>query len=457
MDRRDVVVVGGGIGGLTAAWMLRDRDVLLLEREARVGGRIMSERRGDYWLSVGAHMFPEPASVVGRLVTELGLRTLSVRGTLLGVHYRGRTVTGDRPEIYPFRLPLSPAGRLSFARAGLKIRRAATRYTKLAQVGPGETDRDVRHRLLAYLDDRTFADFIGPLHPDAEQVLRATVQRLTAEPEEAAAGGVVALFAHVWSSGGVVLGRNLEGGAGQLPEALAAHLGDRVQLGAEVDEVALDGDGVRVRYRVDGREEQVEAATAILACPAYVTRRILVDPPAETARALDGIPYGPICVAGILTKERGRMPWDGVYSLLCVGTSFNMLFNHASCLRSPDGQRAPGGTLMVYGNANLARRLFELTDDGIRDRFVADLDRVFPGSRAVVEDVWVKRWPDGIPYAPPGRSRLQATLERGVGERIFLAGDYVGEWTHMESAALTAVEAAARARAVVAAPAPAAA
>jgi hypothetical protein len=33
---------------------------------------------------------------------------------------------------------------------------------------------------------------------------------------------------------------------------------------------------------------------------------------------------------------------------------------------------------------------------------------------------------------------------------IFFAGDYVGEWTHMEAAALTAAEAATRARARVA-------
>jgi protoporphyrinogen oxidase len=37
-----VVVVGGGIAGLSAAWRLRHRDVLLLEAGDRLGGRFVS-------------------------------------------------------------------------------------------------------------------------------------------------------------------------------------------------------------------------------------------------------------------------------------------------------------------------------------------------------------------------------------------------------------------------------
>ena len=35
----EVIVVGGGIAGLAAAWRLRDRDVLVLEASDRIGGR----------------------------------------------------------------------------------------------------------------------------------------------------------------------------------------------------------------------------------------------------------------------------------------------------------------------------------------------------------------------------------------------------------------------------------
>jgi len=54
----DVIVVGGGISGLALAWKAAasGKRVLVLEREARVGGCIHSHRRPDgYWFEMGAH------------------------------------------------------------------------------------------------------------------------------------------------------------------------------------------------------------------------------------------------------------------------------------------------------------------------------------------------------------------------------------------------------------------
>jgi protoporphyrinogen/coproporphyrinogen III oxidase len=445
-DRKDVVIVGAGIAGLTAAVKLQDLDILVLESENRVGGRIKSEQRGAYWVSVGAHMFPEPDSIVGRLVQEFGLETLAINGSLMGLSYRGTILKGGRTELYPFRLPMSAAGRLSFMRAGLKLRRDAARYNRLAVRGPGETDTDVRARLLAFRGDQSFADYLGPLHPDAEALFHAVVNRLTAEPEEITAGCVIALFAHVWSEGGVVLGRNLQGGASRLPEVMAARLGDRVVTGATVRQVAQENGSVRVRFeRGDGAEGEMTARSAILTVPAYVARSLLTELPEETAHALDAMVYGPFVVGGIVTAETGPMPWDDLYSVLVVGKCFNMLFNHSNVLRSPGAPREPGGTLMVYGGGNLARRLFEKSDDEIRETIVSDLYDLYPDSTGVVEEVIVQRWDRAIPFAAPGRHLVQPTLERGVGN-VFFAGDYVGEWTHMESAAITAVEAVANVR-----------
>jgi len=452
MSRRcEVVVVGGGIAGLTAAWQLRDLDTILLEAERRAGGRIKSVERGPHWISVGAHMFPGEGSFLWGLLDELELEPARIRGSLLGIAYRGRVVTGGRAETFPVRLPLSTAARISFVRAGLRIRRDAARYNELARRAEGETDSDVRRRLLGFLDDRSWAEYLGPVHPQVEEIFRATANRLTAEPEEVAAGCMVALFAHVWTTGGVVLGYNLRSGPSSLPEELARRLAERLVTDARVTEVARESEGVRVCFRHGGQEEEVRARCAIVAAPAPVAREIVADLPAETAAALDAIVYGPFVVGGILTGETGAMPWDDIYSVLTVDASFNMLFNHANALREPGGPREPGGALMVYGGAGRARRLVEKTDAEIEAIIAADLSELYPEAKGIVREVIVQRWEHAIPFAAPGRARVQAALERGVDGTIFFAGDYLGEWTHMESAALTAVEAAAAARARVAA------
>jgi len=67
---RDVVIVGGGIAGLSAAWRLRHRDALLLEAGDRLGGRMRSDPCGQYWLNYGAHLFPAPGSLVDGMARE---------------------------------------------------------------------------------------------------------------------------------------------------------------------------------------------------------------------------------------------------------------------------------------------------------------------------------------------------------------------------------------------------
>src|SRR3954447_20670157 len=123
----DVVVVGGGMAGLSAAWALRDLDVVVLEASDRVGGRVRSERRGDYWLNFGAHVFAGAGSETDQLLRETGVEARDVPGALTGLELDGRVVAGGRVETYPFRLPLRLRSRLALMRAGARIRLGVAR------------------------------------------------------------------------------------------------------------------------------------------------------------------------------------------------------------------------------------------------------------------------------------------------------------------------------------------
>ena len=439
----DAVVVGGGIAGLAAAWELRDRNVLLLEASDRVGGRIRSERRGDVWLNFGAHVFGGPGSASDRLLTEAGVTAVPVPGRLAAVSLNGRTVASGGIETFPFRLPMSMGARLALVRTGIRLRLAVRRYAAIAEPVPGEDPAERQLRMLRFMDDRSFTDFSGALPEDVDLLFRSTLTRSSGEPEDLAAGYGIGYFHLVWNrSAG--LSRNILGGSGGFTDALGAGLGDRIRLGARVTAVRPDAGGVHVTWTEDGVEHEARAGAAIVATPAFVTREIVADLPADTAAGLGAIPYGPYVVGAFLTGERTAMPWDDLYALATPKRSFSMLFNTANVLRTPGTPRQPGGSLMVYAAAGFARRLAGLDDAAIAERFCEDLADLYPGSRSVVSEVVIQRWERGLPYPRVGRSGLQAALTRPLGP-IHLAGDYLGTW-YTETAIQTAVAAAAAIR-----------
>jgi protoporphyrinogen/coproporphyrinogen III oxidase len=435
MERAEVAIVGGGIAGLAAAWHLRDRDVVVLEAADRVGGRIRSDPRDDVWLNFGAHVFAGAGSATDRLLHETGVASAPVTGRLAAVAVGGQIAASGRVETYPFRLPLSPRSRLALIRAGVRLRLAVARYGRVAEPRPGEAAADRQRRLLDFMDDRSFSDFIGPLPPDVDAIFRATLNRSSGEPEELAAGYGVGYFHLVWNrSEG--LSRTILGGPGRLVDAIGAGLGPRVRTGTEVVEVVPHDEEVVIRHT--GGE--LRARAAIVATPAYAARQLVRDLPEDTAEALAAVRYGPYVVGAFLTREPGPMPWDRIYALATPGRSFGMLFNVVNALRTPGAHRA-NGSLMVYAAAGAARALADLDDASVARRFTADLEALYPEARGIVDELVVQRWERGLPFAAVGRSRLQAALARPLG-RIHLAGDYLGTW-YTETACSTG-EAAAR-------------
>jgi protoporphyrinogen oxidase len=61
IEAADVLILGAGFTGLAAAWELGDR-AIALEREARPGGVVRTERIGDYWFDHVVHLlyFQDP-------------------------------------------------------------------------------------------------------------------------------------------------------------------------------------------------------------------------------------------------------------------------------------------------------------------------------------------------------------------------------------------------------------
>jgi oxygen-dependent protoporphyrinogen oxidase len=442
------VIVGAGIAGLSAAWHLRHRDVLILEASDRVGGRMRSDAWGDYWLNFGAHLFPAPGSLVDTMATELALETVPVWGSMMGLAVHDTKLTSGPVESYPFRLPLSLPDRAAFAIRGVKVQRAVAAYHHVARPRPGETPADTRQRILAHEDHRTFGEFLGPMSPGVRDIFACAAHRATAELDELSAGCGIGLFALVWGGRGSLIARNMLGGSGRLPQAMADHLGsERVWLRTEVARIRPEGGDLVVEHLGPGGEGRghVRARHVIVAAQAPFASRIVEEVAPAASAALAQMTYGAFLNVAVATNERTAMPWDAIYAMATPGRAFDMFTNQAHALRR-EGPRRPGGSLMLFAGGRAAAALAEQSDSVITGRFLDDLIGLFPEAARVIDGAFVHRWPLGNVFARPGRHRLQGPLEGalGQGRNVHLAGDYFAELGNLEAAARTGASAATR-------------
>lgn len=80
-ERKQVVVIGGGISGLTSAYYLQKKaaekdiplDVSLIEAGSRLGGKIETVKRDGFTIERGPDSFLERKESAGRLAREVGL------------------------------------------------------------------------------------------------------------------------------------------------------------------------------------------------------------------------------------------------------------------------------------------------------------------------------------------------------------------------------------------------
>lgn len=444
---KDAVIVGGGLAGLSAAWRLRHWDTLVLESGRRVGGRVRSEKRGQYFLNWGGHVYSGGGSSTDELFRETGTETIKVPGSLSGISMNGKLLLKGPVQTYPFRIPMSMSARLALLRVGAKVGCDVLRYARRTRGRPGEPRELRQQRIYEFENDRSFADYTGELPEDAEALFRPTVTRSAADPHELSAGAGIGYFSLVWNIG-QGLDRSILGGPSVLTETVSAALGDRVQLGARVDEVVHRRNSVVVRYTQDGVEHEVEARTVVMATPATVTHRVAVDLRPEVREALSQVVYGPYVSAAFLTNETEPQAWDGAYGIATPKRSFNVALNMGNIVRGSETHRQPGGSLMTFSPGSLARQLLDRTDEEIVDIYSRDLDEALPGSGSLIEEAHVQRWETGAPYSFPGRGALQPTL-MGQGGRVFLAGDYLGT-LYTESAVQTGFHAATRAAGLLA-------
>ena len=267
---RDVVIVGAGACGLTAASRLKEAgvSVVVLEARDRVGGRLHTDESSGALLELGGQWVSPDQTALSGTIAQLGLETFA--------RYReGDSVyVGPDGDAKRFTGDIFPAS----ARTESEIERMIAVLDGLtAEIDP---DAPWEHPRARELDGVTWRGFLEQLSDDEEA--RANVALFTAEAmltkpshsfsalQSLLMAASAGSFSHLVDAD-FILDRRVVGGLQQVPLRLAEALGDDVVLGSPVRRIAWGDDGVTVD--ADG-DLTVAARRVVLAVPPNLYDRI---------------------------------------------------------------------------------------------------------------------------------------------------------------------------------------
>lgn len=334
-----VVVVGGGVSGLAAAWRLAqlrpDWRLSILERGGRPGGTATTDSVDGFSFDRGPNGVLTNVAHTLDWIDELGLTDEVV--TASPAARRRYLYVGGRLRRLPLGLAHSSA---------LGLRGVARLLAEPFRKSEAAADEDVYAFMQRRFGPRAAALLAGPMVHGVSGGDPRKTDMSTLFPKIAAAerdhGSVVR---GLWAGRGGARTRlvSLRGGMGVLCETAAQRLGDAFHANAEVRSVAPHERG---GWRVEMPSVRLRCDGVIVATPAPAAASLLSDGCPEVAAAAAGIGYAGLRVV-TFAFDAAQIPraLDGFGYLIPEGSELRTLgCVWASCV-FPD--RAPPGTVTL--------------------------------------------------------------------------------------------------------------
>jgi monoamine oxidase len=401
----DVVVIGAGLAGLTAARELvaAGRSVAVLEARDRVGGRLLNHRLGDGQVTeIGGQFVGPTQDRVLALAREVGVDTYraEIPGENVYVHDgRAKRYSGH-----------TPPDLLALPDMGIALARIAQAAAKVPPHAPWQAAK------ARELDGMTYESWLRKAEITGAGVDMINIFLNSAYGGEARDASAlfslwyVATFGDETHPGTMERGTGTTGGAQDsrfvggsqlVAQRLAEELDGRVHLSAPVRRISQDSTGVTVVSDAG----TWRAGHVVVAVPPVLASRIVWDPllPAQQDQLLQRLPFGTLmkCVA-VYDKPFWRAEGLSGMGLLRGGSPIREMFDNSP----PDGGQ---GVLMGFLGGKewrtWAHRPAKERRGAVLRSFAQVVgDRAFDTVEYVEQDWTAEQWTQGGPtsVAAPG-------------------------------------------------------
>jgi oxygen-dependent protoporphyrinogen oxidase len=416
----DVIIIGGGIAGLAAALRCQDHGLtpLVLEAEARVGGRMTTDRVNGFLIDRGVTLLGKKFTRMRSLARRLGLgNRMHDGGFKLGLEDGGkvRSFRDRRPDDLFRDSGLSWDAKRATFRFFLDLCRNRSRLAH------GESGRAL------HLDRENVAQYLAHSGSGGTELLNRFFEPSMCGP---VGGSVANLSAEVFFQtirNTLAAGFwGVDDGVDLIPKAIAAQV--PVQTNAHVLQVRHKGPGpqVTVEAIVDGRPQRYTARGCIFAVPGHLVPGLCPDLPEWIVLPLSHTRYASMASAHVALRKPPQAAYSG-YGF--AGERMDgvqaLEFEH---LRSPFLCPQGRGLISIYYKQTPTFPVIASSDDALRTSAIQLMRRTFPDIAHDILFVHLVRWPAGIALFPAGRLTEMAALRTKLAawdSPLDFCGDYL--------------------------------